>query len=204
MKKVNQIIWLVYMVLFVSCNSGSKKANNNLASVPIDQNTKTELIISKDSIVPEKKPTYQEIYSEEWNRDEIKAKLKFDLSTKKKNFNFKTNNNVNEVRIELYHVNDRIVTVEKRIFDKGNDQLSYSIFDFDENNKCQSNTQRDYKEDRSYIYAMFWDSLVKYDVNCNKIELNSTQKQQVIQSAKASLDSIMQHFPEFKYSFNWK
>ena len=89
------------MVLFVSCNSGSKKANNNIASDPIDENTKTELINSKDSIVPESKPTHQEIYSEEWKRDEIKAKLKYDISTKKKNFNFKLNDNEDEVRIEL-------------------------------------------------------------------------------------------------------
>lgn len=204
MKKFNQIIWLVYMVLFISCNSGSKKANKNPAGDPIGENTKTELIFSKDSIVPESKPTHQEIYSEEWKRDEIKAKLKFDPSTKIKYFNFKINENENEVRIELYHVRDRIVTVEKRIFDKDNEQLSFSMFDFDENNKCLSNTQRDYKEDRSYIYAPYRDSLIKYDVYCNKIDINTSQKQQIIQSVKASLDSIMQHFPEFKYSFNWK
>jgi len=192
------------MVLFVSCNSGSKKANNNIASDPIDENTKTELINSKDSIVPESKPTHQEIYSEEWKRDEIKAKLKYDISTKKKNFNFKLNDNEDEVRIELYHVKDRIVTIEERIFDKDNDQLKLDVFDFTEDNDCTSSTHWNKKEQMSYIYSMYRDSLIKYDVNCKQIELDASQKQQIIQSTKASLDSIMQHFPEFKYSFNWK
>lgn len=204
MKKANQIIWLIYMVLFVSCNSGLKKANNNISSDPIDENTKTELINSKDSIVPESEPTNQEIYSEEWKRDEIKAKLKYDPSTKKKNFNFKLNDNEGEVRIELYHVKDRIVTVEERIFDKDNDQLKLDVFDFTEDNDCISSTHWNKKEQMSYIYSMYWDSLIKYDVNCNQFELDVSRKQQIIESAKASLDSIMLHFPEFKYSFNWK
>lgn len=204
MKRLNRIAWLFYITLFVSCNSGSTKADKNAVSDSINDRTKTELIISKDSTLPESKPTHQEIYSEEWKRDETMAKLKFDPSTKIKNFNYKLNDNGYEVRIELYYINDRIVTVEKRIFDKDNDQLTLTAFDFVKDNECNSMTQWK-KEDRmSYIYSMYGDSLIKYDVNGNKMSLNSLQKQKFIQSAKATLDSTMQHFQEFKYTFNWK
>jgi hypothetical protein len=110
----------------------------------------------------------------------------------------------NEARITLYYISDRIVRIEKRIYDKDNNQLGYTMFDFNENNTCFSNTQRDYKEKMSYTNAMYWDSLIRFDVNCKIIDINASQKQQIIESTKASLDSIMQHFPEFKYSFNWK
>lgn len=160
--------------------------------------------ISKDSTVSEGKPTHQDLYSSEWKRNEIKAKLKFDPSTKKDTFNFKLENNKGDVQIELYHVNDRIITVEKRIFARGNDQLRLEVFDFTVDNACISMT-RWKKEDRmSYIYSLYGDSLIKYDVNCYLMELNSPQRQKLIQSAKASLDSTMHHFPKFKYSFKWR
>ena len=170
----------------------------------IGKNIKTEQIISKDSTVPEGKPTYQDLYSREWKRTEIIGKLKFGPSTKKDTFNFKLGNNEGDVKIELYHINDRIIRVEKRIFDKNNDNLRLVVFDFSNDNVCISKTEWRKEDQMSYVYSLYGDSLIKYDGNCNLMELNSSQKQKIIQLAKASLDSTMQNFPKFKYSFNWK
>jgi hypothetical protein len=161
-------------------------------------------VSGKDSAVSGKKPTYQDIYSEDEKRSEVIGNLKHDPSTNKKDYNYKLGEDGNETRISLYSVKDRLVTIEKRVYDKNNNELGYSMFDFNENNVCLSNTQRDYKESMSYTNAMYWNTLIRFDVHCKIIDIGSSQKQQIIQSAKASLDSIMQHFPEFKYSFNWK
>lgn len=206
MKKVNQIIWLVLLVTVISCNSSTKKLNNNDPDNSLKSSNfkMSEITSTKDSVIPEKKPTYQDIYSGDWKRSEIIGNLKHDPSTNKKDYNYKLKNDGNEVRISYYSVKDRIIRIEKRTYDKTDNELSFSMFDFDENNLCISNTQWNNVEKMSYTYSMYWDSLIKYDVNCKQIELDASQKQQIIQSTKASLDSIMTHFPEFKYSFNWK
>ena len=85
-----------------------------------------------------------------------------------------------------------------------NQDLGYSIFDFDDQNKCFLNTQRDAREKMSYSDAVYWDTLIRFDVHCKVISLTKEKKTEIIQSTKASLDSIMQNFPQFKYSIDWK
>lgn len=71
------------------------------------------------------------------------------------------------------------------------------------NNICLSFTEWGLKENMSLTYAMHWGSLIEYDVNCKLVELRPAQKKQIIQSVRISLDSIMQHFPGYIYSFKW-
>ena len=85
-----------------------------------------------------------------------------------------------------------------------NQDLCYSIFDFDDQNKCFLNSQRDAREKMSYSNAVYWDTLLRFDVHCKVISLTKEKKAEIIQSTKASLDSIMQNFSQFKYSINWK
>ena len=161
-------------------------------------------VSGKDSAIFEKKPTYQQLYSESEKRFEITGNLKHDSITKKKDYNYKLGVDGNEARITVYYISDRIVRIEKRIYDMDNNELGFSMFDFNENNACFSNTQWNNKEKMSYTNAMYWETLIRFDVHCKIIDIDGSQKQQIIQLAKASLDSIMTHFPEFKYSFNWK
>lgn len=206
MKEFIQLACLICLILIVSCNTNPKKSNNNqVTEISKKSDIKIEQSVSgKDSVIFEKKHTYQQLYSESEKRFEITGNLKHDSVTKKKDYNYKLGVDGNEARITLYYINNRIVTIENRKFDKNNNQLGYNMFDFDESNVCLSNTQRDYKEKMSYTNAMYWDTLIRFDIHCKIIDIDSSQKQQIIQLAKASLDSIMTHFPEFKYSFNWK
>jgi hypothetical protein len=205
MNQYFQVIVLGLLCIIINCNSGSKETNIDLGIKQISKTdiTQAQSISRIESEGLQKRPTYQEIYSKSGQINKIIGEQKHDPSTKKESYISTLNVKGDEVRIELYHINNRIVTVENRIYNKDK-QLNYSMFYFDEKNVCFSNTKRDYKEDRSYIYAMYWDTLIKFDVYCKLIDLPPSQKQEIIKSAKASLDSIMQHFPEFKYSINWK
>lgn len=206
MKKLILIVGVITLLPIISCNFESKRPINTKAveSLTINDTNVKKNNSHKDSVEIKSRPTYQDIYSEEWKRGEIIGKLKHDPSTKIKDYNYQLNDQGNKVNIELYHIKDRIVLIEKRTFDKINDQLKLDVYDFSEDNSCNAYTIWTKKEMMSYIYTMHWDSLIMHDVNCNKIDLNSAQKQKIIQTVKVSLDSIMQHFPEFNYTFNWK
>jgi len=204
MKKVNQIIWLVYVVLFVSCNSGSKKTNNNqnIENLKNESGKVEQVILSKDSGILEKKPTSQQIYSEIETMLAITAKLKYDPSTLIKHYNHKLGNNLME--ISCYFSENRLIRIENRIFNEKEENISFMNFDFDDKNNCISNAIKKDSENESRIYAYINNYVIEYDSKLMPIVLDSSKKQQIIQLTKVSLDSTMQHFPEFKYSFNWK
>jgi hypothetical protein len=206
MKKFIEIPCFVFFSILINCNSGTKKLNINQAVKSINKTEVKEVqfVAIKDSLVSQTRPTYQELYRKSEQINEAIGKLKYDPSTRKKEIISKLNDNGDEGRIELYHLNDRIITIEERNYDKSNKQINGSSYDFDEKNACFSNCQWITKDKMSYYYAMYWDTLIKFDVYCKLIDLTPSQKQEIIKSTKASLDSIMRHFPEFKYSYNWK
>ncbi len=208
MERLTLILLFSFSVLMFGCKPAPKKTDNPNTELQIDKYEKIEKILPADVIerlrASKGKMSQQEefyVIGENW--DEILGKLKFDPSTCVENYSYKIDSNGNEARIELYHQKTQIVRVEKRIFDSNNEQLSYSMFDFYEN-ECLSNTTRNKKDQMSYTYSMLLGALIKFDVDYNPIDMSDIQKRQAIESAKASLDSIMQHFPEFKYSINWK
>ncbi|MBA4411612.1 MAG: hypothetical protein C0397_19615 [Odoribacter sp.] len=204
MKKFNQFIWIICLVFIVSCNSGTKKSNSNQADKPVKVETevnKSHLISRNDSLISKRKPTYQQLYSESEQRFEIIGNLKHNPSTGKKIYNY--NLGRDSIKITLYHLNERIVTIEKRIYNNNN-ELGFRIFDFNEKNDCFSSSQWNSSEKMTYTNAMYWDTFISFDVHCNIIDMDFSEKKQIIQSTRASLDSIMQHFPEFRYSFNWE
>ena len=137
----SKIQWLFFLTVIIICNSGSKSPTN----------THSELMLSGNDSLPSMKPSYQDIYSIDYKWGENIGKLKHDPSTQIENYNYRLTREGLEVRIELYHVNNRIITLEKRTFDKNNVQLTLEAFEFTENNDCMSNTQWSNKEKMSYI-----------------------------------------------------
>lgn len=202
MKNFNQLIWII-LVCFVSCNTGAKKQEGNKVVTPVKKTevTKMQSASSNDSLISKEKPTYQKLYTESERRFGEIGKLKYNPSTKKKIYNYVLKSD--SIKITLYHINERIATIEKRIYNK-NKQLEFYIYDFNENNDCFSCSQWNCTEKMTYTNAIYWDTFIRFDVDCKIIDIDSSQKKKIIQSTQASLDSIMQHFPEFKYSFNWK
>jgi hypothetical protein len=207
MKRLTQILLFSFVVLMFGCKSAPKKTDNPQIELQKDKYEKIEKIIPADVIerlrMSNGKISQQEefyVIGENWN--ELLGKLKLDSSTSVKNHSYKIDNNGIEARIELYYQKAQIVRVEKRIYNE-TEELSFSMFDFYEN-ECLCNTIWNKQDKMSYSYSMLLGALAKYDVNYNPIEMSDLEKRQVIESTKVSLDSIMHHFPEFKYSFNWK
>lgn len=206
MKTISQLVCCGSLILLTSCNIGIGKSDKNKVAEHLENSNinNQRSVLIKDSISPQKVPTSQDIYSMDDQRSEIIGELRHNPLTKKTDYNFKLNDSGVEVNVTLYFIKKRIVSLEKRIYDINNTELAYSMFDFDENNDCLSNTKMVIKEKMSYTYAKYGNSVIKYDVNSNLIEITDNEKQQIIQSTKVSLDSIMQHFPDFNYTINWK
>jgi hypothetical protein len=203
MKSIFKAICVFPLILFVGCNNNRNQSNGTKVVSSKEDTQIIKGIGSNDK--PDnvgKKLTHAQLYSEGEARREISTKLGADPSTMKKFCTERVNDD--SLSIALYYQNNRIIVVVFRITNKKNEKIVNDVFYFDEKNNCISNSTWNKKELMEYTNAMYWDSLIRFDVNYNKIELNSSQKRQIIQSAKASLDSIMQHFPEFEYSFNWK
>lgn len=106
--------------------------------------------------------------------------------------------------ITAYYQYKRIVLVIYKTINSSDEVTATDAYYFDESNNCIYNMKWNIEDKITYTYDMHWGSLIKYDVNYKRMEIEPTQKQQIIQSARASLSTMMQHFPGFKYSFNWK
>ena len=204
MKKVNQIIWLVLLVTVISCNSSTKKLNNN----GIDNSLKSsnfkmsEITSTKDSVIPEKKPTSGQIYSAIETKLDLWAKIKFDSSTIVKHYENK--NGKNEHEISCYFSKDHLISVENRIISETGEDISFMMFHFDDKNICFANYRKDNEKDTSRFYAYINNYVIEYDHKLKPFIVDSLKKKQIIQETRTSLESNMQRFPEFKYSFNWK
>jgi hypothetical protein len=208
MKKLYAFSGLIFWIFLVSCNLNTKNTEDKQASTRLADDRTRDVQIKghnkTDSIKMVKDLTHQDIYSVENKWGEEIGALKHSSATLKKSFNYYIQEDLERVQIELYYIENRIITIEKRVFNKNQDQIKLYTYDFTKDNVCVSNTLWQSDEQMSYIYSMLWGELIKYDVNCNKIEIDSIQKKEAIESAKTSLDSIMQHFPGFTYTFNWK
>lgn len=203
MKSIFKAICIFSLIIFVGCNNNRNQSNGaKVESSKNDVQTINGISHNDKPNSIREKLTHEKLYSEgETIRDTI-TKLETDSSTMKRFCTEKVGED--ETKITIYYQPNRIISIVNRVNNTKNEMIANSVFYFDEKSNCISNSEWNKKEPMEYTNAMYWDSLIRFDVNYNKIELNSSQKQQIIQSTKASLDSIMQHFPEFKYSFNWK
>lgn len=124
----------------------------------------------------------------------------------KKNVNEKnyiTKNEFNDsVNITLYHSNNSIISIMYSIF-KNSKRIKMNSFVFDEGNNCISHNQWSTEIQYSFSDVIYNGSIIRYDCNNNYIDITS-EKTIIITATKTFLNSIMQHFPEFKYSFYWK
>jgi len=208
MMKIRNILICSTGIIALTCCSVGSNSSKKSELKKIKENSfeqKQQKLSHADSLNQQKvKPSQQDIYSISENMGEIVGKLKHNPLTQKSSFKNTINDSGNEIRVDFFYQNDIIYRIESRIYDKNNTQISYCMFDFDKENNCISITQRDYGADMAFVYAFYWGYLIKYDADSNLIDLNDHQKKEIIQSSKTILDSIMQHFPKFNYTFNWK
>jgi len=202
--KTSLLARCIFFFIFLVGNNSSfaQTISTDSKNFKEDVLSKKEGLFIRNPIKKSKYLTHNEIYSEGETIRAFYAKVASDASTKTKSWDEKSNDN--EVTIKLYYQQNRLYTIVYRVFNSKKEKILNRIFDFDEQNSCISNTERNINYPISYTNTMYWDSLVRFDADYNRIEINPEQKQQIIQSTKLSLDSLMTHFPEFKYSLNWK
>ena len=201
MRTFKFLFFISMVVLEYGCqhNQVAQKAKmDTLTEVPKMDRTHTKE--SNDTLV--QNLTHNELYSIGETRRDSSSRLYGDPSTPKKVFSEKSGDNIREITIK--YQNSRIIAVVDRITDNQNRMINNTVFNFDKKNECISTDYWNINKPMTYTFDMYWGSLIKYDVNYDPIEMTSSEKQKIIQTTKASLDSVMLHFPEFKYSFNWK
>ena len=203
MNKLNHLGWCVGLILIFIYYIGEKNGNSKIIKYLNSNDPKTNLnSIVVDSIIQKNKPTSQELYSEVEKLLGTSTHLKFDSLTRNKNYTVKIGDEISEIL--CYYTKFRLVRIENRVYNKKMNVLSFRIFDFDDKNCCITYSKKDVGEKGSRIYAVIYNQIIEYNSSLEPFILNTLQKQMVIQSAKSSLDSTMVHFPEFKYSLNWK
>jgi hypothetical protein len=203
MKKIKLSIWLFMIVVaFCFCNNGSTKSK----AIQKDKDKEIGIFIEESFAALGDMPTSDQLYTLVENISERKAKLMMDSTTSIKEFSDTIGSRVN--RIFCYFQKDRLIAVQNRIriidLENKSKEISCMLFAFDENNCCFENLRQDNKNDTPRYFTYYKNKIVVSGSMINPHFIDSTQKQEIINRAKASLDSTMQHFPEFKYSFNWK
>lgn len=211
------IICFVFIAFLVSCNFSS---NNKKVPKPNQKDSahneinEESVILSrflKDKVGDAAKAKALPVYHKDsLNAICIVSTRKLDIHylrihenmTKEKNIIINKNNYLRD-SISLFVDGNKIFALEKRML-KGREVFGHDIFIFGENNDCIGRSTHKKEWNNSFQDALYNDSVVRSDKNERIFLINHFEKQQIIQSAKASLDSIMQRFPEFKYSFNWK
>lgn len=203
MKKSYFFCFFICLGYVINCYSVVNNFSTSWVEKPsINVNYKEEQIIcSSHSVVLDKKPTSQQIYSDIEKRLAVSAELKHNPSTQVKHYKCTLGDKENE--ISCYYFKNRLIRIENRIFNHKAEIIWFRNFDFDENNNCFSNSSKDENEG-SRIYAYILNCVIEYDSTLRPKVIDSSQKEKVIDSVRLSLDSSMRHFTEFKYSMNWK
>jgi len=186
------------MICFITYNNSCAQINNSKVQIK----SKEELKGNSKSTINNPNLSFDELYSKGEEIRGFYSKMASDPKTKTKLYDEIVNGN--KVTLQLYYQKNRMYSLVYRILNEKNEKIFNCVFDFDEHNNCIANTEKLKKNSMSYTNAMYWDSLVRLDVGYNRINITEDQKQKIIQSTKLSLDSLMRHFPEFKYSINWK
>ncbi len=201
MKKTLNLIAIIGVISLMGRITCQKKSvrNTDISSKNIQQSS-----VKLDSVSKPKALKSDEIYILNENLSENIGKLKYDPNTEKSEFKYLYDTSGLEARVVLYYVKERVVKVEKRIYGKDNNEISHSMYNFDETNECFSNTQWTRKDRESYTLLSYNNDLIYYDSRSNVINLDSGQKQELVKSINDSLVSLMKYVPKFKYSSGLK
>ena len=111
---------------------------------------------------------------------------------------------INRRKVLLYHQQSKIIAIVNRIYSPENQIIAYKVFYFENNNHCDWYTIREANDIKSSTYTYLNGSITKSDDKLTPYIIEGEQKQFIIRSASESLDSVMHHFPTFKYTLNWK
>ena len=199
--KNTQYILALILGIIISSHSNQIISKMILFDIKIPSSEKLILIQRKDSISKEIIPSSAQLYSEIENLQDSNINLKRDISTKSKKYIQQMGNIKNE--IVCYYQNDKLILIESKSFNEIRKNISFKIFDFTENNKCIIVSIKNEGENECCYYFKN-KYIAEYTMNLNPIILDNSKKLKIISIVKTALDSTMAHFPEFKYSFDWK
>lgn len=200
-----KILCFLLPMFFIGCSG-----NQSLKQKPRNEEVKTSSVTSlrlankqqfKDSTVA-KNLSNDELYVFGENRRDSSTQLEASPSTQKRSYTNKMGDNTRQLYIKYNH--GLIVVIVDRILDKNDKQISNSVYCFDKDNRCLYVDYWNNVSKMSYTFDMTWGNLIKYNAKYEQISMTETEKQEIIQKTKSSLDEIMHHFPEFQYSFDWK
>jgi hypothetical protein len=212
----------VLIILSLGCDSGSKnkveqrgrqKAVGIKDGKNVDINYESEIFDSlvKDKVSDAGKAKALPIYSQDSlsaiiaicnYKIEQTAKLRFLESAEEKSV-FLKNGFTDSIKITIYHIDNMLISTSTSNI-VNNVEVQRLGYFFDENNNCIARYQWSLESKYSYYDVLYNNTLIRYDINDKFIPLGHEVKKQIIGSSKASLDSIMQYFPEFKYTLQWK
>jgi hypothetical protein len=153
------------------------------------------------SFVKEGKPV-RDLFFEAEKIIEAHAKLRNDSSTLIKLIKDSIGSNTHE--IYCYYLRNRLISIENRIMDETGWDISFTMFYFDKNNSCYTIYKKENRHEKSLFYILDGNSIIVHNNQTSKLLDDSLTRSKIIQEAAAVLDSTMQLFPEFTYTFNWK
>jgi hypothetical protein len=153
---------------------------------------------------PEMEPTSEDLYNLDSKMAEKLTALKYDPSTKHTKISYAIDNTGSTAKLTLYYQNNRLVRLENYTYDQNNQQVSYSLFDFNERNGCVYVKQWNKNDYKKYTLTLSEYGLIYFSDNMKLIKLDPSQMQKLIQETKDSLNIMMGHFKGFKYTFEIK
>jgi len=201
MKNTLNLIAVIGLVIFAICSQGKGQVPPSENGDSVSQQ-KSDL--KKDSAATFKEPTSEDLDNLDVKMAEKLTALKYDASTKQLKVSYGFDNTGSMVKITLYYQENRLIRIEKYIYDQSNKALSYSMFNFDENNGCFSNVQWNVKDANKLVLTTSEYGLIYFGSNMKLIKLKPNQMQKYLQETKDSLDAVMKHFKDFKYTFEIK
>ena len=192
MKKIKSLLYLLLVIIvFYGCNSASNRKKETARDITLSEfYTNTEKFMNSEAYAMAEKII------------ERHAELRNDPSTIIKQFIDTIGSNTH--KIYCYFSNDRLITVQNRIMNEKHKDISFMIFDFDENNNCFSVYIKESEKDNPCFYFFKNDTIIMHNFELSKYLDDPLVIKQVIKEATPVLDSTMKLFPEFKYTFNWK
>lgn len=192
MEKIKSLLCLLLaIIVFYGCNSASNRKKEKARDVTLSEfYANTEKSINTEAYVMAEKII------------ERQAKLKNDPSTKIKQIIDTIGQNTHE--IYCYFSNDRLFQVQNRIINEKLKDISFMMFDFDENNNCFSIYIKENEKNKPCFYFFEKDTVIMHNFELSKFLDDRVVIKQIIKESTLVLDSTMKLFPEFKYTFNWK
>lgn len=152
----------------------------------------------------QQKPTSEDLYALDSKMSEQLTALKYDPSTKQSKVSYAFDNAGSVSNVVLYYRDSRLIRLEERIYDQNKAQTSYNMFSFDDKNGCFCNIQWFARDSRKCILTMSEYGLIYFGSDMKLIELDSNQMKKLVQETKDSLDALMKHFKDYKYTFEIK